>query len=89
MTDERPCPIETPRPKVLPKPEIWDLCKSLAEKHNLTPFQVLERLVAVGASVAKVEEVGGTVTAAAGAVKADIKIFGKDENGHKPQVPTP
>jgi hypothetical protein len=68
-------PPEKLRPVVSPKPEIWELCKSLAEKHDLTPFEVLDRFVKVGSNVARIQDLGGTVMASVGNQSAEVKVF--------------
>lgn len=63
------------RPRVRPSEEIWKLCVSYAEEHDMTPFKVLERFVRVGAMVAEAEKAGGTVFMKKGDMLEQIVVF--------------
>ena len=65
------------RPTVRPKEEVWALCERLAEKHGLSPLEVLKRLVWVGEEVVNIEEAGGSVKGRIGDKVIEIKVFDK------------
>ena len=72
--------IEVPRPTVKPKEEIWKRCESLAEKHHLTPLEVLKRFVQIGMEVVEVEELGGEGFVKINGREIEIRVFDKKES---------
>jgi hypothetical protein len=68
---------ERRRPIVKPTEEIWTYCEQLAEKHEITPFEVLIRLIKVGRFVANIEEEGGETIGIIDGKGLRINVFEK------------
>jgi hypothetical protein len=62
-------------PTVRPEEELWHRCEKLAEKHGLTPLEVLKQFIWAGEEVLEVEEMGGVVTGRVGSKVIEIKVF--------------
>lgn len=73
----------SPRPIVTPKEDVWDLCVRLAEEHNTTPKDILNKMLFVGEKVLEVVDSGGKVTCTIGGVSKDIRVFNGGGNGNQ------
>jgi len=60
---------ERQAPGVTPNKDLWEFCEGIAEKHDISPLNVLTRLVRIGRCVVQAQEKGG---------EALIRISGKE-----------
>lgn len=71
---------ERPRPIIKPGQEVWAFCEKLAQEHGLLPLDIFRRLILLGESVAKIEEMGGKVTGEVDGKVVRISAFGNVKN---------
>jgi len=62
-------------PGVRPNEELWSYCRGLGEKYEISPLEVLKRLVLIGKYVTKINERGGEVVARMDGREIQIKAF--------------